>query len=485
MKLSLLISTLCLNFTITSIAFSTERSLIMFGGGGEPTTSNSTIFDGGLTSLNGYLKNNNWNHNISFNGGHSQSEEILNSNFPNAQSKSSFTAENFNTLIQIYENKIKNGQVKSGDQLMLMIATHGAMNSGSELTHQVAVSAAEGKTNLNNLAGATVVNLDKLKNLAQLAKDKGIKLAILDFSCHSGNSLALANENTCVISSTGPKHFGYNTFAQNFIDKMKGGKSLEDVFLETRKNTTDNSFPMISTPEGDNINRNIYPEITPYLYFYDRNPDIDKMTEYLLDASSIGGRCNRQTQYQGLINQIDSVRSPNNALLNKSFPEIAKMKALLAQYKDQQDRYLDMLGAWGSNELNRKELFSGTGAVGKTVRFMNGNYTWKEMLETDFDRIIQNVTDAKSKTKDPATVAMFQSSIDMHSKARTKQREIMANYPNLKDYKNKFKNQMTSMEGTYEIVNKISLEEKKLYDNLYENLRANRTKSNPCKDFVL
>lgn len=485
MKSFFLNSFICLNLSITTIAFSAERTLVMLGGGGEPVSSDSTIFDQGLISLDGYLKKNNWNHSISFNGGHSKSDEILNTSFPSAQSKNSFTAENFNTLIQNYENKIKSGQVKSGDQLMLMIATHGAMKSGNESTHQVAVNAVQGQTNLTNLSGATTVSIDKLKNLADLAKRNGIKLAILDFSCHSGNTISLANENTCVISSTGPKHFGYNTFAQNFIDKMKSGKTLEDVFLDTRKKTTDNSFPMISTPEGDTINRKIYPEITPYLYFYDKNPDIDKMTDYLYGASSKAGRCDRQAQYQGLISHIDSVLSPNNILLNKSFPEITRMKALLAQYKEQQDRYLDMLESWGTNELDRVEEFNGSATFGKNVRSMNGKYTWKEMLSTNFDRIIKDVTDAKNNTKDPAKMAMFQSSIDMHTKALNKQKEIISNYPNLKNYKDKFKEQMTLMNGTSELVNKISLEEKKLYDHMYEDLRANRTKNNPCKDFVL
>jgi len=477
--------TLTSTLIISSNVFA-ERSMALFGGGGEPKNVNKTIFDGTLNGLDGYLQGNKWTTQISFNGGHSETEAILSMKFNDAQNKSSFTPGNYNAIIKYYENQIKSGKMKSGDQLMLMIDSHGAVQSGNQSTHQIAIGQAANPTDLNDLKGTPVVSLDTLKSLTDLAKQNGIKLAILDFSCHSGNSLSLANSNTCVISSTGPNHFGYNTFSDNFISKMKAGKSLEDVFLDTRKATDDNSYPMISSPAGVSINADLYPDLTPYLYYYEKNPNEDKMSNYLLQASSKGGTCARENQYADLLKQLDGLRAITALNMEKSWPEIANLKKLIGDYKNRQDEYINQLRTWGVQELNRVEQFQGTGTSGKKTEKMNQQYTWREILETDYDAIISNVTNAKKSAKDPSTIAMFQASIDMHTKGKAKQQEIISQFPSLKDYKQKFKEQVKAMDGTYATANQIALEERKLYDKIYKNLRTEKTSaSNPCKDFLL
>lgn len=471
--------------TINS-AYAAERRLVMMGGGGEPKNINTTIFDQSLNTLDGYLEKNKWGQVVlSFNGGHSQTEAIMNMKFADATTKTNFTPNNYNAIIKNYEEQIKKGELKSGDQLLLMINTHGAKKGDDVDTHKIAVGAGASQTNLNDLGGTTLVSMDAMKNLAALAKEKGIKLAIVDFSCHSGNSLALANENTCVISSSGKNHFGYNTFSDNFIGKMKAGKSLEDVFLDTRKSTTDNSYPMISSPEGETINQEIYPNITPYLYYYEEDSRIDKMTSYLLEASSNAGLCARQNQYEQLEKQLESLKAASALNMNKSIPEIAKIKKLIAAYKEKQDNYINLVRSWGLNELDHHENFSATAKVGKKTYTMPGSFTWKELVESDFDNIIRNVSYAKRSAKDPATQAQFQASIDMHTKAKVKQMDILAKYPNLKDYKEKFKEQLVEMKGTYAIANQIAMEERKLYHTMYSNLRNEKNQKNACKDFVL
>lgn len=463
-----------------------DRRLVMMGGGGEPKNLPTTIFDKSLGTLDGYLKKNKWDQVvISFNGGHAETESILSNKFVGATNKSSFTKNNYDAIIKTYEDQIRNGELKAGDQLLVMIDTHGAMKTENDSSHQIAVGAGASQTNLNDLGGTTLVSMDAMKNLAALAKEKGIKLGIVDFSCHSGNSLALANENTCVISSSGKTHFGYNTFSDNFISKMKSGKSLEDVFLETRKNTTDNSFPMISTPEGENINNEIYPNITPYLYYYEEDPRLDKMTSYLIGASSNIGLCQRENQFGTLQKQLEALQAASGQNMKKNMPEITKIKELIQLYKAKQDNYIRMLRSWGITELNRSESFSAKATVGKKSYTMPGHFTWKNLLETDFDSIIKNVANAKNSTKDALTMAQFQASIDMHTKAKFRQMEILSQYPQLRDYKQKFKEQMSTMTETYALANKIAMEERKLYDAMYDNLRQQKGKNNPCKDFVL
>lgn len=464
-----------------------EKNLLLFGAGGEPKNSSTTIFDNTLNEMDKFLETNKWQTVVSFNGGHSQTEAIMTMKLSDAKIKTSFTMNNYNNLIKAYEQKLKNGEIKAGDQLMIMIDTHGAEKGSRDQnsTHEIAVGQAPAATNLNDLSGTQTVSLDTLRTLSALAKEKGVKLAIMDFSCHSGNSLALANENTCVISSTGPNHFGYNTFSSNFIQKMKAGKSLEDVFLAVRKETNDNSFPMISSEEGKAINRDFYPTITPYLYYYERDQKLDKMTDYLLASSSSNGICLRKNQYDNLLAQLENLRAVSALNASKSMPEIEKIKGLINEYKARQDRYINLVRSWGTDELNRKETFTGHGTVGKKKEMMTGNYTWKQLIESDFDTVIKNVSSAKLGTRDPSTQAQFQASIDMHTKAREKQQEILARYPNLKNYKQKFREAISDLQGTYAVANKIALEERKLYDNMYTNLRQEKKTNNACRNFVL
>lgn len=463
-----------------------ERRLVMMGGGGEPRNLNKTIFDQTLNKLDGYLEKNKWGQVvISFNGGHSETEAILSMRFSDATSKSNFSKNNYNAIIKSYETQIRNGELKAKDQLLIMIDSHGAMKTETDSTHQIAVGTASSTTNLNDLEGSDLVSVDALKNLATLAQEKGIKLGIIDFSCHSGNSLALANDNTCVISSSGKTHFGYSSFSDNFIGKMKSGKSLEDVFLETRKSTTDNSFPMISGVEGEIINRDIYPNLTPYLYYYHEDSRLDKMTDYLLSASTNIGMCSRQNQYEELQKQLETLQATTALNMNQNLPEVSKIKKLIDLYKEKQDHYISLVSSWGLSRLSHNEKISATVKVGKKSYTMTGDYTWKELLETDFDTIIANVSEAKRLTKDTATIAEFQSSIDMHTKARAMQMNILTQNPNLKDYKQNFRNQLNDLKGTYALANQIAMEERKLYDTMYRNLMKENNKKNACKDFVL
>ncbi|MFA6237571.1 MAG: hypothetical protein WC635_09615 [Bacteriovorax sp.] len=483
MKLPLIFS--ITYFLISTPAFA-ERRMILMGGGGEPRSRSSSGFDDTLTSLDGYLQNNKWNQTVvSFNGGHSQTENIIKTKFPGAASKSSFTPNNYLAIIKNYEKQLKNNELKPGDQLLIMIDSHGAMASGTDATHQIAVGAVNEKGNMTTLRDGTTVSLDILKNISDLAREKGVKLGILDFSCHSGSSLSLANENTCVISSSGPNHFGYTGFSPNFISNMKPGRSLEDVFLESRKTIHDHSFPMISTPEGESINNDFYPKITPYLYYFDEKTDEDKMVDYILQSNTSYGICQRDVHFTDLLRQIDSLKAVSSWNTNQSLPEIVNIKNLLAQYKQKQDNYFKMLRSWGTDKFDRREEFNAIVMSGKYKAEFSGKYSWKELVEGDFDTIIKNVTDARNTADNPRSKADFQASIDMHSKARAKQTEILAQYPNLRDYKKKLRDQLKISNETYSLARQIAADERKLYDKMYSNLKAQKNQKNACKDFVL
>ena len=144
----------------------------------------------------------------------------------------------------------------------MFINSHGGESSGK--THNIS-TAGSAMTNMNSLNDTSSVSLDALEALTKVAKDNNIKLAIVDGSCHAGNSLSLANTNTCVIAASGPKHYAYSNFADIFAAQMKKGKNLEDVFFETKAQTQGGGFPMISTPEGVEVQDELYPYLTPYM----------------------------------------------------------------------------------------------------------------------------------------------------------------------------------------------------------------------------
>jgi hypothetical protein len=490
----LIILSLACSLNLAAQTTSPVRSLVLFGGGGEPVKNSSTIFDRDLNSLATFLDTNKWNSDISFNGGHSDTEAIIASKFPSTTTKNAFTENNYKLLIKKYEDQIKSGTLKSGDQLMLMIDTHGAMQSPSETTHQIAIGRATTSLDLNSLSNVRNTNLDHLKNLTMLAKEKGIKLAILDFSCHSGSSLSLANEGTCVIAASGPKHLANTLFADNFFKELKAGRSLEDVFLATRKADYTNSYPMISTAEGQVINKNIYPNITPYIYSFNHSARGDKMENYLIDASTQVGYCAHQDQFLELQKQLDSLSKINNT------PEIDQIKKLVEQYKAQQDKYIDLARSWGASNLTKEEHFigsftvetpvpskAGTLVIRTRTNTMKGDYTWQELLEADFDTVINNVTKAR-ETADPEFKAQLEASIDMHTKARNKQQEILSLHPNLKDLRKKFNEQLLEVKEGDNMAYKIAAEERKLYQSMYDSLKLDpkvNIQKNPCKDFVL
>ena len=211
---------------------------------------------------------------VAFDGGHSVTEALIRNNF--SGSVSNFNAQTYENTIASYENQLRNGSIPRGGQLMMVIDSHGAEPTANSVTH--VISASGRATNLLSLAGSNHVSLDRLQNLSRLAQEKGVKLAILDFSCHSGATLALANSSTCVISASGPRTFAYGgssttAFSNAFINRMGPGKNLEQVYLEARKNSDDMAFPMISSPEGNKAQEQMYPILMKYLNAHEMSSD--------------------------------------------------------------------------------------------------------------------------------------------------------------------------------------------------------------------
>lgn len=450
-------------------SFAGERHLLLLGGGGDPeqvldgggnlVQAPSTIFDRGLSAMGSYLKANPWQSEIRFDGGHSQTEEILSGQFPNSKSKGPFTVDSYRKMIENYEERILSGDIRPGEQLMVIIDSHGAELADGENTHQISV-------------GRSTRSLDSLQSLADLAKLKGIKLAIMDMTCHSGSTLKLANDNTCVVTASGPNHYGSNTFFESFVANMKPGKSIEDVFLKTRESLDSPSFPMISTPTGLKLNQSLYQAITPFLYYTN---DGGKLSYYL---QSEGISClERIEPATVLINQIEQLQ----ATLNDGRLNTSNLAQLVRSYSDQQEKIIATVKSWNLQNLKKIETFKCQIEAGQF------DYTWKEILlvvSSSEGRLNWLNKEAKIATTAKDRTAV-QEQINCLQKVIVKGKEIQTLHPELLTYVAKYTELIKGLGHTYDLAFRIADAENKFYYASYESLAKKDETPNACKDFKL
>jgi hypothetical protein len=459
-----------------------ERTFLFLGGGGEPEKKSDTIFDPSMYLLDDYLKANKWKNDISFNGGHKTSELILKTRFASATSKTSFTKQNYNTLLENYIKDMKSGKLKSGEQLLVYIDTHGAAQKPNEKTHNISIGNGNAGADLNNLSGSDTISVDTMKNFVQVAKEKGIKLAIIDMSCHSGNTMALANDSNCIITSTGPNQYGYSGFSEDFLKKMKKGKSLEDVFLEARKAETMAAYPMISTPAGVTINKTIYPNISPYLYYYNDLKKNGKLYDYIVDESSKHSQCLRDNQFKQLESTLENFKRIGALGFTVKNPKVIKILDLLKEYKDLQDKLIESSRKYPLKELDQIIKFSDTVKIGNTEIKTNMQYSWRNLLAIDCNKVLQSAETELKKTTDPDKRLDLISEISLHKKIRTKQEEFLSKNPSLRNYQQKLDTDLKDMGKSFMLANRIAEEERNIYDEMYKDLSKSK---NSCKDFVL
>lgn len=486
-----------LSLLLTSPLSKAENYMLIMGGGGEPQGS-KTIFDQSMGILGDKLKQSgNWKYEASFNGGHSETEAIMSSRFPAPQTpRTNFTSDSYKKMIEAYKARILLGEIREGDQLVIMVNTHGAENKPSEFglenkvkTHKIAVTGgnATGPTNLNNLAGSELVSMDDLEELVKLTNAKGIKLGLIDLSCHSGHTMALKKNapNTCVITATGPNHFGFaggNSFGDNFMKHFKKGSTLESAFLNARAASDDAGFPMISTDESEAIFAEVYASISPYLYYY--RPNEDKLTDYLLQNSKDCITCVREQQFQSLIRKIEQLKALGQGQ-NRGF-NADELKRLLVEYKRQQDAMIEASRKVGYHTAAKEETFS-TPVIqdGKKIRDFNLVYKWSDLISnTDPDKTIEVVRKYLREAKTPRDKAENQAALDTWIKIKARRDELVRQYPNLKEAEELSKQLIRNIQDNRQTAEKIALQERKFYDELYRQKQSLNV-DDPCRKIVL
>lgn len=464
-----------LSFLNVSVGYSVEpkKHLYIMGGGGEPE-GEKTIFDYSLEKLATFSNSPGWDTKVSFNGGHATTEKIIKDKMKKAKNVGPFVRKNYNDLIEDMITKINNGTLTKNDQLMLTINTHGSPAASGESVHKIALAYGE-SVSARELNEKNSVNMDRLQTLINLAEAKNVKLAILDMSCFSGNLQKLKGPKACLISSTGPDNYGYegvDTFTTALYEKMKPGKNLEEIFLEARKVGPYADFPMISTPAGRAVNEVFYSKVSPFFTYNDSTTndfsylyDVTKIDEFKAAVCSVN---NVQQDMQAFIKKIKDMELAASHILEKD------LKAAVDNYYKFQKQYeIAIAGLYEANEEVKKIL---------ERDFPNKKELWKDfsgmdMVTYDFEaqaeEVKQNLGSESMKTLLAKTLEQVKISKQLNSKIPS----------TIKDKFRKYKSAVANVEKTKLLAVKVSIEAKKLYENLYKSKMSE--KSNPCKDFVL
>ncbi len=474
-----------------------KKLLYIMGGGGEPQGS-STIFDSNLSLISHFVEKADWETTVSFNGGHSDTENIIKQKLKNARNVGSFNEENYNLLVKDMIDKIKNGQLKNGDQLMVTINSHGAKKLIDEKTHRISLASSEAK-NLQTLEGSSTVSLDSLEELANLASKNGVKLAIIDSSCFSGNLLNIKNNDVCLISAAGRDQYGYagnyvpfllgnytNSFTSELFNSLKKGRNLEEIFLKARKVGPDPDFPMISTPEGKALNELLYRLIAPYLNFTDNKVDdfgafYSKSNQDL--TNSICSAKNNFDQLEIFLTQLSKIKSAADESTLSTRSDFLKLKDALVKYRNLQLEY----------EQSLKNLFE---AKKEIQAILSRDYPKDtdfikeinpiDLLTIDFSDQINYWTGVydDSRKKNSEEVLFLTGVIDT-----LKKRNKMSFHVKIflsEQARKHIEDHVSFLKrsnNTFALARDVAYEAKRVYDQLYDEIKDK--KSNPCRDFVL
>lgn len=473
-----LIQVLLLSLSFNAIA--RDNHMLIMGGGGEPQNLKTTIFDPEMKNLGKFVnKSKNWNPKVSFNGGHSTTEKILNQGVAkNAATKNThFTDQAYEQLISEYERKILSGQIKSGDQLLVYLSTHGAQKTKGDRTHKISTKggASSDLTTLNN---SPLVSVDRLQNLIKLAEQRGVKLALLDFSCHSGSTLALKNPNTCIISASGPDHFSFSIWGARFANNMAKGKNLEDIFLKTFVNRPEMAFPMISTPVGEDIQNELYSLITPYLYYWKDKAGHDKLSPFL-EKQVISNQCEEaQLEFRELVGLLQNT----DTILKRG--QTSGLISALTEYNTLQKKMRDDLSQMGLQEMStKKERFCSEAYSSASSSRQSGCSDWtvKEILVMDYESVLSQY----KKMRGNNSSVWYDITIANIEKARARRDELLRINPAYNTHLSYYKSIPSLSDRTQKMALKVSTELQKVYSELYKAKSKVDTRPNPCKSFVL
>lgn len=237
-----------------------ETHLFYFGGGGEKTDSQNQ-FDETLRIYAELAQKKSWRSEFQTDVSHPSTKRELENLAPllKGSSVQNFTASSLRRRLQKLRQEIKNGRYKSGDQIMLVVDTHGSLLNKRAEFYGVPIEK-------NEVALSTTTDLvdilPELREIAREIKDKDLRLGVHLKNCYSGNLMSAMNlskeekENLCVITESAQDRVA---FSENEISRsISQAFNLEEAFLKGRRNLKNSPFqPMISTPAGLRTSANL------------------------------------------------------------------------------------------------------------------------------------------------------------------------------------------------------------------------------------
>lgn len=475
-------------FFISTNTFAARDNIILIGGGGEPVDAKETQFDGSLEALGEfYQKNKDYKAVVNFNGGHSKTESRIKSKFNGAEIRNNFTSQSYDKIIEDTIKQLETNEIPMGGKILLFIDSHGSEKMGK--THSISTSNSA-MVNMNS-GGASMVSLDKLKALSDLAEKKNVKLGIIDGSCHGGNSLGLANTKTCVVAGSGPLHYSYSIFASTFAEKMQKGKNLEEIFLETAKKVDGLGFPMISSPAGKTVQDEIYPYLTPYMYYHDeyRGMSLDKIDNYIRDNSAPELICKRNDDYNklnsilNLVQQMSAVGAKSGELIGPS--DLSKLKKKIASYKKTQDEYFKKLAQLDLSTMEKIEPISTPDGR------LKSKYSHRELISTNYAYFINEKEQAlKNSSLTDKAREQARGLLEFYKACNATKERVMRENPQYATQEKIINQLKKDNDVGHTIAFEIMKEANSAYNAYYKIKEKELDKlpnkaPNPCKDFVL
>jgi hypothetical protein len=270
------------------------------------------------------------------------------------------------------------------------------------------------------------------------------------------------------------------SFGGRFLNEMKTGANLEDIFLKARIGSKFQDFPMISTETGLLINDLVYKIITPYLIF-NNNERTEFSSSYNAQdlASSL---CKTDKQYAEIKRRIDEIA--NLASVPKMLFDTSKLEKALHAYREYQ--------------ISFEKALTDSQASGDEVKsIIRRDYPDKYELFDKEDGVSILTVDRKDAIK------MFKKELSGGKLNEWTKNAYQTSYNNLlikdaiaKDVAKKiseksqkkikvFENIFRYSQKTESLAENVASEAKKLYDILYRNYSSKNSESNPCKDFIL
>lgn len=412
-----------------SIVTHAENHLVYFGGG-VSQDSEDAIFDKSLKDTLAYARERNLKADFFYSR---KSPQGITS-AEKAQLKE-FSPQSFEDKINDLVTEIKKpeGKIKSGEQVLVYLDTHGYIEDGKFLV------SANGK----------LVDVEILRGLIDAAEKKSVKLGIIGATCFSGSLMKYRTPNTCIITASQPDKIGFYGDPLSLANAVKAD-NLETLYLQKRReNIKGPSQPMISTEAGifvDDLLTPLKREIA------DEND--------LANLSYSPVCTNNESTVMALEAQLKSIKITTNGLfLRETSDAYPKIKEKIAEFNEIQTQMISYIIAQRKkvctadlHEQNKTQLDNEVCADVQVID-MYANDTPRYMKEKG-EKYVNSVLKLK-ESKD---------------------------YKDFKRLEMIYSKQMKKLKS---ISKEIARYERQIYDQAYKKASDNSTAANPCRAFKL